>query len=416
MTGLSVIGLQWGDEGKGKIVDCLSGYVDVVARFQGGNNAGHTLLIDGNIHKMNLLPSGIARENVLSIITQGVVVDPYALIAEINDVSFKVTPHNLIVSENCHLVLSLHKKLDALYEGWRNNKIGTTCKGIGPCYEDKVARRGIRICDLYGDQDYLGEALEQLLLYHNAIRKGSDIGEVTKAEIMAELTDIADQIAPYVTNHHKIIDILSVKKVLYEGAQGCLLDIDYGTYPFVTSSTTVKACSMTESDYVLGIAKAYVTRVGYGPFPTEQSNAIGDMLRSSGKEIGTVSGRPRRCGWFDAVIARYTTKVSGAHGIALTKLDILDGMDQIKICTHYEYNGQRCDYLPSSDIAQQSLTPVYEELPGWKQATSGMTNFEDLPSNARAYVRRIEELLNLPVIMISTGAARNDIIMITECD
>ncbi|MBQ4875513.1 MAG: adenylosuccinate synthase [Rickettsiaceae bacterium H1] len=407
---LSVIGLQWGDEGKGKVVDYLSRYVEVVVRFQGGNNAGHTLVIEGKTYKLNLLPSGIVRENVLSVIDQGVVVDPYALIEEIT--VNRADPRSLMVSEDCHLILSVHKELDKLYEEWRSDsKIGTTCKGIGPCYEDKIARRGIRICNIY-DVNNLPKLIKGFLKYHNTLRVGMNIAKVTIDKIINEINEISEKIAPYIVSRNKIIDTLSKKAVLFEGAQGCLLDVDYGTYPFVTSSTTIKPNYITGDNFVLGVAKAYTTRVGNGTFPTEQKNSIGSHLQKIGKETGTVSGRERRCGWLDMVLMKHAVGISGADAISLTKLDVLDGLDEIKICSHYEYKGNKYDYFPSNLEVQSELIPIYEELLGWKESTHGVTEIDQLPKNAISYIKKIEELLQLPVVMVSTGAGREDMIML----
>ncbi len=413
---LSVIGLQWGDEGKGKIVDYLSRYFDVIVRFQGGSNAGHTLVVDRNVYKLNLLPSGVLRDEVLLLIDQDVVIDPYALIQEINNAPVSINHKNLIISEECHLILSVHKELDNLYEDWNldKDKIGTTGKGIGPCYEDKVARRGIRICDTY-DENYLFLRVKQLIRYHNTIRRGSGIDEINREKIIKEIEEIIPHIKRYTASRAKVFDILNNKKVLFEGAQGCMLDISYGTYPFVTSSFTIKVSrSPKGNNYVLGVIKAYTTRIGNGPFPTEQDNDIGNQLRKVGKEIGTVSNRNRRCGWFDIVLARYAIEISSANSLALTKLDILDSFDEIYICTHYEYNNRRYDHLPSSPIIQDLVKPVYEKFIGWKQVTHGVTNINDLPKNAILYIKRIEQLLGIQIIMISTGASREETIMMIE--
>lgn len=411
MTHLSVIGLQWGDEGKGKVVDYLSKYLKVVVRFQGGNNAGHTLVIGEKIYKLNLLPSGIVRQGVLSIIDQEVVIDPCALIDEIQNIEFDITEKDLMISEDCHLIFDVHRKLDAVYEEWRTNaKIGTTNKGIGPCYEDKVARRGIRICDVYDDN--LLDFIELFLKYHNTIRKALNITEINAQEMADDIRHTMQKLNPYIVNRKRINDVFARNTVLFEGAQGCLLDVNYGTYPFVTSSSTVMNNSKGDDNFVLGVAKAYVTRVGNGVFPTEQYNNIGLHLQKIGKEIGTVSGRIRRCGWLDLVLLKHAARISGTHGIVLTKLDILDGMDEIKICTHYMYDGQHCDYLPSSLGAQSNLEPIYETLPGWSESTHKLTNLEQLPENAISYINRIEELLGLPIVMVSTGADREDIVIL----
>ena len=415
MSNLSVIGLQWGDEGKGKIVDCLSQYVDAVVRFQGGNNAGHTIVTEDGTYKLNLLPSGIIRKNVLSIIEQGVVVDPYALLQEISKLNFKITADNLIISENCQLIFSWHRELDILYEKWRgNNKIGTTGKGIGPCYEDKVARRGLRISDIY-NKEQLSNNVDLLLHYHNSIRTSNGMKELTKEQVIKEIKDIADILKPYVVSTNYLMQVYSSSRMLFEGAQGALLDINYGTYPFVTSSSTININQLSnDENYILGVSKAYTTRVGNGVFPTEQNNDIGNRLQEVGKEIGTVSGRTRRCGWFDAALISYSIKISQAKSLALTKLDVLDGMKTIKICTHYQHNSTRYNYLPTSDKMQKELQPIYEELPGWQEKTAGITDYKKLPKNAKAYVKKIEELLEIPIVMISTGAHRNDLILLNE--
>ncbi len=409
-TNLSVIGLQWGDEGKGKIVDYLSEYVDVVVRFQGGNNAGHTLVVDGKTYKLNLLPSGIVREDVLCILDQGVVVDLQSLAKEIENVSFK--PEQLMISENCHIILSLHQELDVLYESLSSSssavKIGTTGKGIGPCYEDKVGRRGIRICDVYSDN--FTERLVSLLAHHNALRVGLGGVPVELVELKESIKNSVDKVAPYVVSSKKVMDVLDSKHILYEGAQGCLLDINYGTYPFVTSSSTLKPSYTPNDNFVVGVAKAYMTRVGNGPFPTEQENEIGEYLQQKGREIGTVTSRKRRCGWFDAVLGKHAIKMSGVHGIALTKLDVLDGLKEIKVCVGYKSDNKQYDYLPSQADLLSMLSPVYESFPGWDEVTEGMRNKADLPVNAVRYIRRLEELLGVSIVFLSTGPKREDII------
>ena len=426
MVNVSVIGSQWGDEGKGKIVDWLSKRADVVVRFQGGHNAGHTLVIDGVVHKLSLLPSGIVRKGKISVIGNGVVIDPYALIKEIESVKsngVNVTPENLMIAENASLILSLHRQVDNLAEEKRgNSKIGTTGRGIGPAYEDKVGRRAIRICDL-ADKEILEQRVTALLDYHNALRRGLGAEEVSKENIMQELLEIADKILPfskpvwqYLYNAHN-----EGKRILFEGAQGIMLDVDYGTYPFVTSSSTLagqahggSGFGIGKINYVLGITKAYTTRVGSGPFPTEQHNEIGERLGQRGHEFGTVTGRKRSCGWFDAVMVSQAIKISGINGIALTKLDVLDGFETLKICTGYELDGKIIKYLPSSISAQENVKPIYEELPGWEETTAGARSFIDLPANAVKYIRRIEELIETPVAILSTSPEREDTILVKD--
>jgi len=426
MTNVVVIGSQWGDEGKGKIVDWLSERADVIVRFQGGHNAGHTLVIDGNVYKLSLLPSGIVRKNKLSIIGSGVVIDPYALLQEIETVSAKgvsVTPDNLYIAENACLILSLHKQIDNITEENRgSSKIGTTGRGIGPAYEDKHGRRAIRVCDLE-DIDLLSERVDALLVHHNALRRGLGASEVKKTDIMKEITDISKKILTFARPVWKDLNNLKDegKKILFEGAQGMMLDVDHGTYPFVTSSSTVASQCHTGSGlglggvgYVLGITKSYTTRVGSGPFPTEQSNEIGELLGSRGKEFGTVTNRKRRCGWFDAVMVKQSVKISGISGIALTKLDVMDGMDKVKICIGYKYKGRELDYLPASILVQKQVEPIYEELDGWKESTFGARSFKDLPANAIKYIRRIEELIHTSVAILSTSPEREDTILVKD--
>jgi adenylosuccinate synthase len=425
MSSVIVIGSQWGDEGKGKIVDWLSNRADVVVRFQGGHNAGHTLVIDGVTYKLSLLPSGIVRGGKLSIIGNGVVIDPYALIKEIEEVSSKgvsITPENLYIAENAALILSVHSQSDHMAEEKRgNNKIGTTGRGIGPAYEDKVARRAIRVCDL-ADKDMLSARVDGLLDHHNALRRGNGFPEIEKETLMNELLEIAPKILPFARPVWKELHQLASdqKHILFEGAQGIMLDVDHGTYPFVTSSSTVASQAYSGSglgarqSYVLGITKAYTTRVGQGPFPTEQQNDIGQLLGERGKEFGTVTGRQRQCGWFDAVLVRQAARVSGIHGIALTKLDILDGLETLKICTGYKYKGELVDHLPASIAAQAEVEPVYEELEGWSDSTFGARSYKDLPANAIKYIRRIEELIETPVAILSTSPERDDTILVTD--
>lgn len=426
MVNVAVIGSQWGDEGKGKIVDWLSNRADVVVRFQGGHNAGHTLVIDGVVYKLSLLPSGIVRKDKISIIGNGVVIDPYALLKEINTVKEKgvsITPKSLIIAENAALILSVHRQIDNIAEEKRGaNKIGTTGRGIGPAYEDKVGRRAIRVCDL-ADKEMLSKRVDSLLEHHNALRRGLGADEVKKDDIMKELLDIADQILPFAQPVWKVLDELNKqgKRILFEGAQGVMLDVDHGTYPFVTSSSTVAGQGHSGSGfglgnigYVLGITKAYTTRVGSGPFPTELKDEIGDLIGERGHEFGTVTGRKRSCGWFDAVLVRQAIKVSGITGIALTKLDILDGFDTLKICIGYKYKGETLDYLPAAQDIQKQVEPIYEELEGWKDTTAGARSFKDLPANAIKYIRRIEELIETPVAILSTSPEREDTILVKD--
>jgi adenylosuccinate synthase len=426
MPNVIVVGSQWGDEGKGKIVDWLSERADVVVRFQGGHNAGHTLVIEGITYKLSLLPSGVVRPGKLSIIGNGVVIDPYALFKEIYRVTaqgFSVNAENLLIAENCPLILSLHQQNDIIYENLRGiNKIGTTGRGIGPAYEDKIARRAIRICDL-ADSDTLDERLDSLLWHHNAIRKGLGLEIIVKETIMAELQQIAPKILPFAKPVWQILATLAEqkKRVLFEGAQGIMLDVDHGTYPYVTSSNTVSSNAFigsgmgnSKSSYVLGIAKAYTTRVGSGPFPTEQINEVGELLGERGYEFGTVTGRKRRCGWFDAVMVRQAVKISGIAGIALTKIDVLTGMDKLKICVGYQYQGRNYDYLPASIKLQSEVVPIYEELDGWGENIGGIKNFRELPANAIKYIGRIEELIEAPLVILSTSPKREDTILLKD--
>lgn len=426
MVNVAVIGSQWGDEGKGKIVDWLSERADVVVRFQGGHNAGHTLVIDGVTHKLSLLPSGIVRPGKISVIGNGVVIDPYALLKEIETVKangVKITPENLMVAENAALILSVHRQVDNLAEEKRgSSKIGTTGRGIGPAYEDKVGRRAIRVCDL-ADKETLEKRVESLLDYHNALRRGLEAPEVSKAEIMKELLDIADKLLPFAKPVWQYLHKANSdgKRILFEGAQGIMLDVDYGTYPFVTSSSTVAGSAhggsgfgLGKINYVLGITKAYTTRVGSGPFPTELKDEIGERMGVRGREFGTVTGRKRSCGWFDAVMVNQAIKISGINGIALTKLDILDGFETLKICVGYEINGQKLSYLPASISSQANVKPIYEELPGWSENTGGARSFKDLPANAVKYIRRIEELIETPVAILSTSPERDDTILVKD--
>lgn len=426
MGNVAVIGSQWGDEGKGKIVDWLSSRADVVVRFQGGHNAGHTLVIDGVTHKLSLLPSGIVRGGKLSVIGNGVVVDPWALLKEIEKVranGVDVSPDNLVVAENATLILPVHGALDEAMENSRGSKpIGTTKRGIGPAYEDKVARRGIRVCDLE-EPDTLKEKLERLLQHRNALLRGLNAPEISVDEIFSKLMDVKDQILPYAGVVWKILDEARSqgKKILFEGAQGMMLDVDHGTYPYVTSSNMHAGQAAVGSGmgpdavgYVLGITKAYTTRVGSGPFPTEQNNEIGEHLGTRGHEFGTVTGRKRRCGWFDAVLVRQSVKVTGIKGIALTKLDVLDGLKEIKICTGYKLDGKVIDYIPSGQNAQAKLESVYESMDGWSESTQGARSWAELPAAAVKYVKRIEELTGAPVTLLSTSPERDDTILMHD--
>ena len=428
MANVVVIGSQWGDEGKGKIVDWLSDRADVVVRFQGGHNAGHTLVIDGVSYKLSLLPSGVVRPGKLSVIGNGVVFDPHAFVAELAKLrgqGVEITPQTLKVAENTSLILSVHRELDGIREDAASNsgtKIGTTRRGIGPAYEDKVGRRAIRVMDLV-NKETLPAKVDRLLTHHNALRRGLGQPEVEHATIMEELTSVADDVLPFMDKVWKVLDDRrrAGARILFEGAQGTLLDIDHGTYPFVTSSNTVSGQAAPGSGmgpgaigYVLGITKAYTTRVGEGPFPTEQDNEVGQFLGERGHEFGTVTGRKRRCGWFDAVLVRQAVAVNGINGIALTKLDVLDGMDEIKVCTGYKLDGALIDYLPASQGAQARVEPVYETVEGWKGTTAGARSWADLPAQAVKYVRLIEERIGAPVALLSTSPEREDTILVTD--
>ncbi len=423
MANVVVVGSQWGDEGKGKIVDWLSEQADVIVRFQGGHNAGHTLVIDGVSYKLSLLPSGVVRGK-LSVIGNGVVIDPHALVAEIArlaEQNVAVGPDILRVADNATLILSLHRELDALRESsTTGTRIGTTKRGIGPAYEDKVGRRAIRVMDL-ANMKTLPAKIDRMLAHHNALRRGLDQEEISADVIFEELSSVADQILPFMDTVWRLLDEQrrAGKRILFEGAQGALLDVDHGTYPFVTSSNTTAGQAATGSgvgpgsiDYVLGITKAYTTRVGEGPFPTEQENEVGEFLGTRGHEFGTVTGRRRRCGWFDAVLVRQTVSTSGINGIALTKLDVLDGLDEIKICVAYELDGERIEHLPASQGAQARVKPIYETLPGWKETTEGARSWADLPAQAVKYVRHVEELIGAPVTLLSTSPERDDTILV----
>ena len=426
MKNVAVVGSQWGDEGKGKIVDWLSSEADVVVRFQGGHNAGHTLVIDGVTYKLRLLPSGIVRKNKISIIGNGVVVDPWALLDEIKEIKSKgveISEENLILSESANLILPFHKEMDEIREDAAGKaKIGTTRRGIGPAYEDKVGRRSIRVMDLISEKN-LNHRLETVLMHHNAIRKGLGKELFEKNKLKKELLEIAPQILKFSKPVWKKIDEFKNegKKILFEGAQGILLDVDHGTYPFVTSSNTVASSAATGSGcgpntigYVLGITKAYTTRVGEGPFPTELKNETGEHLGKIGKEFGTVTSRKRRCGWFDGVLVRQTIKVSGINGIALTKLDVLDELDEIKMCVAYELDGKKVDYLPAAVDDQLKVKPIYKSFKGWKSSTKGIKNFEKLPENAKIYIKELEKFIETKVSSISTSPERNDTILIED--
>jgi adenylosuccinate synthase len=424
MANVVVVGSQWGDEGKGKIVDWLSEQADIVVRFQGGHNAGHTLVVDGVTYKLSLLPSGVVRGGKLSVIGNGVVIDLHALLAEIVQLGKQgvaVTPENLRIAENATLILPLHQELDAFRESSNSNtRIGTTKRGIGPAYEDKVGRRAIRFMDL-DDLPSLGAKIERLLSHHNALRRGNGLTEIDARPIYDDLAALAPKVLPYMDSVWSLLDAKhrEGKRILFEGAQGALLDVDHGTYPFVTSSNTVAAQAATGSgvgpgsiDYVLGICKAYTTRVGEGPFPTDQMhNAIGKTLGERGREFGTVTGRARRCGWFDAALVRQTVRTSGIDGLALTKLDILDGFDEIKVGVGYRLEGREIDYLPAGERAQAMLEPIYETIDGWKEPTANARSWAQLPAQAIKYVRRIEELVGCPVALLSTSPEREDTIL-----
>ena len=426
MANVVVVGSQWGDEGKGKIVDWLSERAQVVARFQGGHNAGHTLVIDGTVYKLSLLPSGIVRPGKLAVIGNGVVLDPWALSREIDELAEKgvsVTRDNLRLAENTTLILPLHQQLDAMREeAAGKGKIGTTMRGIGPAYEDKVGRRAIRAMDLQ-NMSSLPAKIDRILAHHNPLRRGLGQPELSADEIFTQLEEIAPKILPFIDVVWALLDRhrRDGKRILFEGAQGALLDIDHGTYPFVTSSNTVAANAATGCgigpgaiDYVLGITKAYTTRVGEGPFPTELHDAIGQKIGERGREFGTVTGRQRRCGWFDAVLVRQTLKVSGIDGIALTKLDVLDGFEELKVCVGYRLDGEEIDHLPAAQGAQARVEPIYETLEGWRESTEGARSWSDLPAQAVKYVRHIEELIETPVALLSTSPEREDTILVHD--
>jgi len=424
MRNIAVVGSQWGDEGKGKIVDWLSDQADIVVRFQGGHNAGHTLVIDGKVFKLRLLPSGIVRKEKISILGNGVVIDPWALLEEISEIKKQgvdVTHENFMISETSSLILPFHKEMDEIREDAAGEKkIGTTRRGIGPCYEDKVGRRSIRVMDLRSETN-LDSRLENVLSHHNAIRKGLKKKIFKKKELKKELIKIASEILRFAKPVWLKLDEFKKKnkKILFEGAQGILLDVDHGTYPYVTSSNTVPAMAATGTgcgpdtiNYVLGITKAYTTRVGSGPFPTELNDEVGESLGKRGKEFGTVTARKRRCGWFDGVLVRQTIKISGITGIALTKLDVLDELDEIKICVQYELNGKKIDYLPAASEDQFNIKPIYKSFPGWKSSTQGIRNIENLPEKAKNYVHALEDFIGAKISTISTSPEREDTILI----
>ncbi len=426
MQSVVVVGSQWGDEGKGKVVDWLSERADVIVRFQGGHNAGHTLVIDGVTYKLSLLPSGVVRKNKVSIIGNGVVIDPWALLSEIEKVQkqgVEVTAKTLRIAENACLILPIHQKLDAASEALRgNNKIGTTGRGIGPAYEDKVGRRAIRVCDL-AQPDVLKTQIADMLAHHNPTLVASGDTPLTVEEILKPLLDVAEKLLPYSTPVWRLLADYRAKgkRILFEGAQGIMLDVDYGTYPFVTSSNTLSGSAANGSGsgmhtigYVLGITKAYTTRVGSGPFPSELTDEIGQQLGERGHEFGTVTGRKRRCGWFDAVMVKQAVTVGGINGIALTKLDVLDGLKTLKICTGYDIDGQRYDYLPAARGLQAAAKPIYEEIEGWSESTRGARSWAQLPAQAIKYIRRIEELIGCPVALLSTSPDREDTILVRD--
>ncbi|MEM8750584.1 MAG: adenylosuccinate synthase [Pseudomonadota bacterium] len=426
MANVVVVGSQWGDEGKGKIVDWLSERADLVVRFQGGHNAGHTLVIDGTSYKLSLLPSGVVRKGKMGVIGNGVVIDPHALVAEmgrLREQGVDISPDNLRIADNATLILSLHRELDALREDANAGvKIGTTRRGIGPAYEDKVGRRAIRVMDLANAETLHGK-IERLLTHHNALLRGLGREEISEQAIFDELMAVAAEILPYRETVWKLLadEKRAGKRILFEGAQGTLLDIDHGTYPFVTSSNTVAGQAAAGSglgpgslNFILGITKAYTTRVGEGPFPTEQENEIGQFLGERGHEFGTVTGRKRRCGWFDAALVRQAVSTNGITGIALTKLDVLDGLEEIKICTGYKIDGREVDHLPASQGEQARVEPIYETLPGWNEPTVGARTWNDLPAQAIKYVRHVEELIGAPVTMLSTSPERDDTILVED--
>ncbi|MEM7710397.1 MAG: adenylosuccinate synthase [Pseudomonadota bacterium] len=426
MANVVVVGAQWGDEGKGKIVDWLSERADVIARFQGGHNAGHTLVIDGQVFKLSLLPSGIVRGGKLSVIGNGVVLDPWHLIREIAQLrgqGVEITPETLMIAENTALILPIHGELDRARETQNTvARIGTTGRGIGPAYEDKVGRRAVRVADL-ADPVTLEARVDRALVHHDALRRGLGLDAVDRAALLAALHDVAAEVLTYAAPVWKVLDEKrrAGRRILFEGAQGALLDVDFGTYPFVTSSNVIAGQAATGTgigpgavDFVLGIVKAYTTRVGEGPFPAELDDADGQRLGERGHEFGTVTGRKRRCGWFDAVLVRQTCATSGVNGIALTKLDVLDGFETLRICVGYDLNGAAIDHLPTAADAQARCVPIYEEMPGWSASTEGARSWADLPAEAIKYVRRVEELVRCPVALLSTSPEREDTILVTD--
>ena len=426
MANVAVIGAQWGDEGKGKIVDWLSARADVVVRFQGGHNAGHTLVIDGEVYKLSLLPSGVVRKGCVGVIGSGVVIDPVALLGEIDRIAKQgvaITPETLMIAENAALILPVHQELDALREGAASGiKIGTTKRGIGPAYEDKAGRRSLRVNDLT-NFDTLPAKIEHLLTHHNALRRGFGAEDISVEVVLEKLREIAPRLTSFSRPVWRVLDEArkNGKRILFEGAQGVLLDVDHGTYPYVTSSNTVSGQAATGSglgprsvEYVLGIVKAYTTRVGEGPFPTELHDEVGQRLGERGHEFGTVTGRQRRCGWFDAALVRQSLTISGVDGIALTKLDVLDGFEEIKVCIGYKVNGETYDYLPAGMDAQAAAEPIYEVMQGWTGSTVNARSWADLPAEAVKYVRRVEELIETPVALVSTSPERDDVILMRD--
>ncbi len=426
MANVVVVGAQWGDEGKGKIVDWLSERADVICRFQGGHNAGHTLVIEGEVYKLHALPSGVVRGGKLSVIGNGVVLDPWHLVSEIatlREQGVEISPETLMIAENTPLILPLHGELDRARESQNSvAKIGTTGRGIGPAYEDKVGRRVVRVADL-ADEATLATRVDRLLVHHDALRRGLGLEPIDRDALVARLKEIAPEILAYAAPVWKVLNEKKKegRRILFEGAQGALLDIDFGTYPFVTSSNVIAGQASTGTgigpnsvDFVLGIVKAYTTRVGEGPFPTELFDDDGQRLGERGHEFGTTTGRKRRCGWFDAVLVRQTCATSGVSGISLTKLDVLDGFDELKICVGYDLDGERLDYLPTAADQQARVTPIYETMKGWSESTAGARSWADLPGEAVKYVRRIEELIQCPVALLSTSPERDDTILVTD--
>ena len=426
MANVVVVGAQWGDEGKGKVVDWLSERADVIVRFQGGHNAGHTLVVEGEVYKLHALPSGVVRGGKLSVIGNGVVLDPWHLMGEIEGIraqGVEISPDCLMIAENAPLILPLHGELDRAREAQNTvARIGTTGRGIGPAYEDKVGRRAVRVADL-ADRATLERRVDRALVHHDALRRGLGLDPVDRAALLAALEEIAPRVLPFAGPVWKVLHEArrAGRRMLFEGAQGALLDIDFGTYPFVTSSNVIAGQAATGSgvgpgalDFVLGIVKAYTTRVGEGPFPTELFDAHGQRLGERGHEFGTTTGRKRRCGWFDAVLVRQTCATSGVSGIALTKLDVLDGFDELRICTGYRLDGRELDYLPTASEEQARVEPVYETVPGWAESTAGARSWADLPAEAIKYIRRVEELIRCPVALVSTSPERDDTILVTD--